>query len=67
MGGSLLPGGKVDSHQDHRLAMSLAVAGLGAQKQVQIDHAEVFSESFPSFTSILGELGASVVKQELRV
>jgi 3-phosphoshikimate 1-carboxyvinyltransferase len=67
VGGNPLVGGKVYSHQDHRLAMSLAVAGMGAGDQVVIEHAEVVNESFPSFISILQKLGASIEIQELQV
>ncbi len=63
VGGSLPQGGEVFSHLDHRLAMSLAVAGMGAQNQVLINHAEVVSESFPSFTAILRTIGASIEEQ----
>jgi 3-phosphoshikimate 1-carboxyvinyltransferase len=59
-GGEALKGNRVDPHGDHRLAMSLAVAGLVAQSPVEIQHAEIINESFPGFVSVLGALGASV-------
>jgi 3-phosphoshikimate 1-carboxyvinyltransferase len=37
----------VNSHGDHRLAMSMAIAGLAAQKSVTIENAEIMKRSFP--------------------
>ncbi len=48
-GTGLLRGGRCGSHGDHRLAMSLAVAGLLAQGETTIDDAEVASVSYPDF------------------
>ena len=59
-GGKALKGGRVNPHGDHRLAMSLAVAGLVAQAPVEIQEAEIINESFPGFESVLSALGASV-------
>lgn len=53
--------GTVDSHGDHRLAMSLIVAGLRAEEgSVVVDGAEVMAESFPDFTACLRQFGARV-------
>lgn len=59
-GGQPLSGGVVQSHGDHRLAMSLAVSGLAARQPVQVDGAEMIQESFPAFVAVLRALGASV-------
>ena len=57
--GICLPGGAaVDPHGDHRLAMSLAVAGLAAVKPVSVSGAEIVDESFPEFIPVLQALGA---------
>ena len=53
-----LRGTTVDSHGDHRLAMSLAVAGLVARGNLLIKHAECISDSFPGFIEIMQHLGA---------
>jgi 3-phosphoshikimate 1-carboxyvinyltransferase len=58
-GGRPLLGGQVDPHGDHRLAMSLALAGLAAQGSVTIAGAEIISESFPEFVPILTALGGT--------
>jgi 3-phosphoshikimate 1-carboxyvinyltransferase len=59
-GGNPIQGGRVDPHGDHRLAMSLAVAGLVAQAPVEIQGAEIIAESFPGFEPVLSALGASI-------
>lgn len=59
-GGQPLKGGSVHPHGDHRLAMSLAVAGLAAQQPVTVQDADIFTESFPGFTDILRSFGAVI-------
>lgn len=59
-GAGRLAGGQVTSHNDHRLAMALAVAGLAAERPVEIDGAGILVESFPQFDQVLGELGADI-------
>ena len=44
-----LAGGQCDSHGDHRLAMSLAVAGLLAEGETAVDEAQAASVSYPQF------------------
>lgn len=44
-----LKGALVDSHTDHRLAMSFAVAGLIASGETTIGNADAVDISFPSF------------------
>lgn len=52
-GGSPLHGAEVDSHTDHRIAMSLAIAALTAKGATQIHRAEAAAISYPDFTSTL--------------
>jgi len=59
-GGTLLGGGQVNSHGDHRLAMALGVAGLASMKPIEIQGADIISESFPQFTGALQECGADI-------
>ncbi|MFA6489093.1 MAG: chorismate synthase [Candidatus Micrarchaeia archaeon] len=47
--GCALSGGKADSHNDHRIAMALAIAALNSQKGVSIEGAECVSKSYPKF------------------
>ncbi len=48
-GGRPLLGTEVDSHFDHRLVMSLAVAALVAKGETTIKHAQVAQVSYPAF------------------
>lgn len=50
----------VDSHNDHRLGMALAVAGLVAEGVTVIDDAPCMADSFPGFVETMQQLGASV-------
>ncbi len=56
-GGELLPGGaQIASKLDHRIAMSMAVAGLGARDAVTIDDASPVATSYPGFFPTLDRL-----------
>ena len=57
---SNLQGTEVDGHGDHRVAMSLAVAGLIADGTTAIRTAEAISVTFPNFPELLARLGARV-------
>jgi 3-phosphoshikimate 1-carboxyvinyltransferase len=59
-GPTRLHGAVVDSHGDHRLAMSLAVAGLIADGDTTITHAEAYRESFPNFVELMRSLGGQI-------
>ena len=48
-GGRALHGAEIDSFSDHRIAMSLAVAGLNAEGTTQILNAECVDISYPQF------------------
>ncbi|RMG05617.1 MAG: 3-phosphoshikimate 1-carboxyvinyltransferase [Nitrospirae bacterium] len=52
-GPTRLKGGRVLSHGDHRLAMSLAVAGLVAEGETVIEGTEAVDISFPGFFELL--------------
>ena len=51
-----LVGAQVNSHGDHRLAMSLAIAGLLAEGETTIGGAECIVDSFPGFEETLRAL-----------
>lgn len=53
-------GGEAESHGDHRLAMALALIGLGSRQPVCVQQAEVIGESFPGFVEVLQSLGAAL-------
>jgi 3-phosphoshikimate 1-carboxyvinyltransferase len=55
-GGCSLVGAEVDSCDDHRIAMSMAIAALVAKGQTVISHAECAAISYPSFIPTLQKL-----------
>jgi 3-phosphoshikimate 1-carboxyvinyltransferase len=55
-----LRGAVVEGHDDHRVAMALAVAGLVAQGETIIRDAGCVNDSFPGFVETLQALGAKV-------
>ncbi|MBA5726002.1 3-phosphoshikimate 1-carboxyvinyltransferase [Bombella favorum] len=57
---SLPGGGKVQTHMDHRLAMSATVLGLAAERPVHIDDTAFIETSFPGFVSLMNTLGAGL-------
>lgn len=54
-----LTGGRAQAHGDHRVAMSLAVAGLVSGGGIEIDDAEVVGVSYPGFFRDLARLGGA--------
>lgn len=55
-GGTPLTGTDVDSHTDHRIAMSLAIAALNASGTTTIHRAEAASISYPEFNATLQQI-----------
>lgn len=58
--GGRLRGAEVLSHDDHRVAMALAIAATAASGTTVINGAESVSVTFPDFIGILRHLGAKV-------
>ena len=58
--GSKPKGARVESHDDHRIAMAMAVASLGAAGRVSIRDSQCVAKSYPSFFDDLKQLGAMV-------
>ena len=52
-----LHGGKVDSMNDHRIAMAAAVASLRCENPVIIRQAEAVNKSYPEFFNDFNKLG----------
>lgn len=52
-GGRNMRGAVCESHGDHRIAMSLAIAGLAAAGATTVRDAEWIETSFPGFSSLL--------------
>lgn len=57
-GGHIPGGGLVETHMDHRLAMSASVLGLVTEKPVDIDDTAFIDTSFPGYFTLMNSLGA---------
>ncbi|MBS4168959.1 3-phosphoshikimate 1-carboxyvinyltransferase [Parachlamydia sp. AcF125] len=57
---SFLRGAKLHSYHDHRMAMSLIVAGLGAIGETSLAPTECISKTFPTFARDFNQLGANI-------
>jgi len=60
-----LSGGRIDSYNDHRIAMSAAVAAAVSGGTVEIRGAEAVKKSYGDFFERFEELGAEVARQEV--
>lgn len=57
---SRLKGCMVDGHDDHRVVMALAVAGLNADGDTLIDTAEAMNVTFPEFAQSVRDCGGKI-------
>ena len=55
-GGAIPGGGLVETHMDHRIAMSALVMGLAARAPVTADDAAFIDTSFPGFATLMNGL-----------
>jgi 3-phosphoshikimate 1-carboxyvinyltransferase len=53
-------GGEVETHMDHRIAMSFLMMGLASDTPVRIDDSAFIATSFPDFTGLMRSLGADI-------
>jgi 3-phosphoshikimate 1-carboxyvinyltransferase len=58
--GGKVKGARVNSHDDHRIAMAAAVAALGASDTVFIKDSHCIAKSYPGFFEDLRKVGAVV-------
>lgn len=58
-GGSFV-GGELDSFGDHRIAMSLAIAGASANGHVRVRDVDTVATSFPGFAELMAEIGLQI-------
>ncbi|PPB80471.1 3-phosphoshikimate 1-carboxyvinyltransferase [Albidovulum inexpectatum] len=64
MGPAGVPGGAVvQSHLDHRIAMSFLVFGLAARNPVGVDDGGPIATSFPVFEDLMRGLGADIRRE----
>lgn len=57
-GAPLAGGGPVTTHLDHRIAMSMAIAGLASRDGVALDTVDPIATSFPGFVGLLADAAA---------
>jgi 3-phosphoshikimate 1-carboxyvinyltransferase len=60
--GAAFSGGEVDSHGDHRIAMSFAIASLRAAAAIRIADVANVATSFPSFLATARAVGLDVTE-----
>jgi 3-phosphoshikimate 1-carboxyvinyltransferase len=60
--GKGIGGGRVETHLDHRIAMSFLVLGLAADKAVTIDDSAMIATSFPEFMGMMAGMGAEIAE-----
>jgi 3-phosphoshikimate 1-carboxyvinyltransferase len=64
-GAQKLKGAAVEGHDDHRIAMSMAVAGLIAAGETRVMDAKCSSDSFPGYAATLAGLGAAIEQMDV--
>jgi 3-phosphoshikimate 1-carboxyvinyltransferase len=57
---SALHGGAVQSYGDHRVVMSLAVAGMAIPGQTVVDRAEAVEVTVPNFVALMRKIGGRI-------
>ncbi|MEX1666341.1 3-phosphoshikimate 1-carboxyvinyltransferase [Zhongshania arctica] len=61
--GGQITGATVESHHDHRIAMSFAVASLRARDPIRVRGCDNVATSFPNFVSLAAGLGMNIEVQ----
>lgn len=59
-GETVAGGGTVQTHLDHRIAMSFLVMGLASREPVCVDDGTMIATSFPTFAALMRGLGACI-------
>ncbi|WP_180160023.1 bifunctional prephenate dehydrogenase/3-phosphoshikimate 1-carboxyvinyltransferase [Acinetobacter sp. YH12054] len=62
--GAIFTGGQIESHHDHRIAMSFSMAGLRTSGEINIVGTETVATSFPTFTELATQAGLTIVVSE---
>lgn len=58
-------GGQIESHHDHRIAMSFSMAGLRCAEPITIVGTETVATSFPTFTEFATQAGLKLEVSEM--
>jgi len=56
-------GGTINSHHDHRIAMSFAIAALRASAPIRIEDCDNVATSFPNFVELAQQVGMHIEVQ----
>jgi len=54
------PNSVIQSHHDHRISMSFAIASLRCQHEIQIEGVDNVQTSFPNFVELCTQIGMSI-------
>ncbi len=57
---AIFTGGEIESHHDHRIAMSFSMAGLRTSEEIKIVGTETVATSFPTFTELANRAGLTI-------
>ncbi len=60
--GGKFQGGEIDSHGDHRIAMSFAVASIQSEDTIIVNDVENVATSFPNFVETVASLGLNITQ-----
>ena len=55
---------KINSYDDHRIAMSFLVAGMRSNNGIKVENCKNIETSFPNFKEIMNSLGANIVDEK---
>jgi len=58
--GGRLQGARVNGHYDHRIVMALAIAGMNAEGETEIETAEAAGITYPGFVEDFRHIGADI-------
>lgn len=62
-GNKKLKGGVVDSWNDHRIAMALAVASIACERPLIINNSEAVEKSYPNFWQEFNNVGGNLTRE----
>ena len=58
-----LKGGRVDSFNDHRIAMTAAIASCVSENEIVVDNFEAITKSYPNFLDDFEKIGGKFKKE----
>jgi 3-phosphoshikimate 1-carboxyvinyltransferase len=59
-GGSINGGVSIETHMDHRIAMSFLVAGMVSENPISVNYPEMINTSFPGFVRLVNKIGGKI-------